>query len=162
MRLPTALVKQRETDDCTLCCIAMALDLPYSSVRSAATGLQFGYRWQGRQGTMDAGCVVDRLAQDVRFSLPACRTFHRPFGCAGELITWWLWGRRALLSVPSLNGFDGEHTVYWDGLQLFDPSNGENIYPDTLDGLTPSEVTIFDETRAPRDFAKGIKLGGGS
>ncbi len=34
-----------------------------------------------------------------------------------------LWGRRALLQVPSKN-IDGTHIVYWDGERLHDPSPG--------------------------------------
>jgi hypothetical protein len=35
-----------------------------------------------------------------------------------------LWGRRAMLSVPSING-DYHHMLYWDGYNVYDPSLGQ-------------------------------------
>jgi hypothetical protein len=40
-----------------------------------------------------------------------------------EVLKRMLWQRPALLSVASLNNNEGRHMVFWDGAQLWDPSN---------------------------------------
>jgi len=55
-----------------------------------------------------------------------------------------LWGRRALIQVPSLNFGGEQHVVYWDGSSLFDPST-KNQY-DKLEALPMTGyITWFNE-----------------
>jgi len=55
-----------------------------------------------------------------------------------------LWGRRAIIQVPSLN-LEGEmHVVYWDGSALFDPST-KLRYERWEDVPLNNYITIFNE-----------------
>lgn len=51
------------------------------------------------------------------------------------------WGRRALMSVPSLNHEGGWHMVYWDGRVLFDPSSQKTY--ERWAQLRPDYLTLF-------------------
>jgi hypothetical protein len=52
-----------------------------------------------------------------------------------------LWGRRAMLQVPSLNHQDASHYVYWDGAELYDPSTKQQYR--WLNQLTPEWFTLL-------------------
>lgn len=58
-------------------------------------------------------------------------------------------GRRAIISVPSLNNYGGWHVVYWDGHKLYDPNylKEEKQYYRWIDQLAPRKIWIFDETK---------------
>lgn len=139
MSEPATLVPQRDDDDCTLCCISMATGIPYERVLEVASVTKRGYRaWEGGRGTMSALCVLAALGID------GMKSWMFPEG--QEIAGVWplLWARRAILAVPSLNGFKGWHDVYWDGEHLFDPSP-KQTYPDTLEGVRLLGVTLFKE-----------------
>jgi hypothetical protein len=106
--------RQRDTDDCTICAISMATGLSYEAVMEVAANSVGGYRYQGTPGTMSPRGVLMDLGFDAQ-RVPCA-------GVGGHVLRKLLWGRRAILSVPSLNGFPGHHDVYWDGHRLYDPS----------------------------------------
>ena len=54
-----------------------------------------------------------------------------------------LWGRRALVTVPSLNIPKGWHMVYFDGLNVFDPSLAKTY--EHVTQLEPNELVLFRE-----------------
>jgi hypothetical protein len=140
---PTGAFKQRAHDDCTICCIAMATGLSYETVMSVASASVGGYRYRGALGTMSPKGVLLDLGYGVRrVGMEAMDAPRR------ELV---LSGKRAILSVPSLNGFVGHHDIYWDGCQLHDPSNGETYGPDGLSGVTPTWAVLL--TSAPTQAA---------
>jgi hypothetical protein len=59
------------------------------------------------------------------------------------------WGRRALLSVHSLNNFpDGRHLVYCDGVRIFDPQEGRRgkKFLVKLEEANISEAWIWKES----------------
>jgi hypothetical protein len=117
----------------------MATGIPYERVLDVASVTKKGYRVHpSMPGTYSALAVLCALGFD------AVRSMR--FDCieAGAPPAYVVWGRRAILAVPSLNGFKGWHDVYWDGAHLLDPSP-KATYPDTLDGLTMLGWTIFDE-----------------
>jgi hypothetical protein len=140
---PSGAFKQRAHDDCTICCIAMATGLSYETVMSVASASVGGYRYRGALGTMSPKGVLLDLGYGVRrVGMEAMDAPQR------ELV---LSGKRAILSVPSLNGFVGHHDIYWDGCQLHDPSNGETYGPDGLSGVTPTWAVLL--TSAPTQAA---------
>ena len=47
-----------------------------------------------------------------------------------------LWGRRAILSVDSLNNEGGKHAIFWNGMKILDPQNGT-----VFDGITKKFFT---------------------
>lgn len=146
-------VYQRTNSDCMLACIAMAARKEYGEVWTP--------EWTAE--------VVERRGADYEFTQKALEHagFH-PWvnGDVGKIV--WhshvregmsregllramLHGRRAILSVPSLNHFAGWHAVFWDGGELFDPNNpgdGKQVYR-WIDQLAPREIWIFDERPTP-------------
>jgi hypothetical protein len=139
----TALIPQRADDDCTLCCIAMATGIAYERVLEVALETRLGYRRHGVPGTASALQVLSALG--VRHTRSMAFKMRDDDGLPAAPSAHVLWGRRAIVSVPSLNGFKGWHDVYWDGAHLFDPSPKET-YPDTLDGLAVLGFVLFRET----------------
>lgn len=146
--------RQRADDDCTICSIAMATGLPYERVMEVAAQSVGGYRYQGKPGTMSPkGVLIDLGIEAVRVGVEAIQpaTLKRL-----------LWGRRAILSVPSINGFAGHHDVYWDGRVICDPSHKATYAPDALGDLRPIWAVVVDEVselealRGERDeFVRG-------
>ena len=107
-------ITQRNGNDCMLACIAMALHTTYDAVWSEE---------RARKVVADGG-VSDYDEWLQAAGLRTGRDYHWLY-TAGErqqVIKAMLWGRRAILSVDSLNNKDGYHAVYWDGAQLWDPS----------------------------------------
>lgn len=51
-------------------------------------------------------------------------------------------GSRAILQVPSLNYENSSHIVYWDGIELFDPSVLSKY---TWDRVEPSYIRLFKD-----------------
>jgi len=131
---------QRAEDDCTICCIAMATGLSYEAVMAQAVKSSGGYRYGGTPGTMSPKGVLI----DLGFAA-------KRLGCEGDGqgagVRSALWGRRAILSVPSLNGFKGHHDVYWDGHRVWDPSPKLGYL-----GSLPAIIhwaTVLDEAAPP-------------
>lgn len=136
---------QRDADDCTICAIAMATGQTYERVMEVARASQGGYRREGRPGTTSPRSVLLDLGfQAQRVSMASLGPHHR---------TRLLWGRRAILSVPSLNGYPGHHDVYWDGRAIRDPSTKQSYAPDALADTEVLYAVVFDET-ALSDGAK--------
>lgn len=142
----TVLVPQRTTSDCSICCFAMALGRTYEEVLAAVgahydptKGLANEY-----EALKDLGlkCKFENgeLTDDSEFCVK-----RRDWCIHPQLLRSWVWGRRAIITVPSLNNEDGFHVVYYDGKNLFDPST-KNRYVNFTD-LFPDEVIVFRETR---------------
>lgn len=148
----TLHVYQKNNNDCMLACVAMAAGRPYDELWTAA----------------DIEDVIERQGADNKFTSDLLeRAGFHPYvngdrgkivwkvnvgdhQSRGHFLTGLLRGRRAILSVPSLNHFAGWHAVYWDGHELFDPNNpanGKQIYR-WIEQLAPREVWVFDETPA--------------
>lgn len=43
----------------------------------------------------------------------------------GDQISLVDWSKPSMVEVPSINGWEGGHIIYWDGQKVHDPSNGE-------------------------------------
>lgn len=127
------LVPQRKRDDCSICCIAMALGMPWEEVHEVASKTKRGYV-EG-YGTRSVGAVLSQLGYDTK-------TYAADEPEFPPILLHLLWGRRAILSLPSLNGWNGWHDVYWDGFEVFDPTYSDNKYPSDL----PSDTKILGVT----------------
>lgn len=132
----SALVQQRFEDDCTLCCVAMATGWSWERVLRVA--LSFNAYRPG-QGTH----AVWRMLQEMGF--PNRTLYGEAAGAEG--IRRAVWGRRAILSVPSLTGWKGHHDIFWDGAHVFDPST-KITYADDLAVIEPDHAIIFQERPA--------------
>lgn len=135
----SGVIKQRDEYDCGICCIAMATARDYDEVLSKvgdlynpcagisqeakALGL-LGCNWTGLASADIIGISLSANLSPKRFRLTA-------------------WGRRAIMLVPSLNKPGSSHFIYWDGRQIFDPSN-KLTYRDFSE-LEPTRLNLFGE-----------------
>jgi hypothetical protein len=119
------LVRQRTNDQCAIASIVMATGLDYDYVLNVAT-IARSYI----QGTHTAS-----LLNELNVGFRAVYDHGQRFGIS----VWrdFLYGRRAVLSVESLNNEGGKHLVFWDGYKVLDPQNGN-----TFDGV---EKKFFTE-----------------
>ena len=111
----TKLIKQHTGSDCVLACIAMAFGR--SDVLDVFTQEDID-RVVAKNGThVDTELEKQGLVADVDF---IDRSVYS--GTDQDTVKALLWGRRAILSVMSLNINNGQHAIYWDGEQIYDPS----------------------------------------
>lgn len=142
------LVEQRAESDCAICTISMATGLPYE------TTLQVGLdseQYVVDYGTRDdakilrlLGWYQDNMAGHSKVPSVyrgAFRSLYLPWGISPDLLRAWIWGRRAIIVVPSLNLEDGSHSIYYDGHHVLDPSR-KNRYTE-FDKLKPTNALVF-------------------
>lgn len=144
------IVKQRGGLDSYLCCLCMALDMTYDEL-TCRIGANVVYRAQ-HEGI----ALVDirkiwsylhiREGVDVFVELR-----HKPLqtdgvwsGCSASSAISLIRGRRAIIEVESLHVGGEMHYVYWDGQELFDPSN--NALYVSVD-LKPHYMHLFNESK---------------
>lgn len=147
--MPENTIKQRFDDerqrkDCFLCCAAMASGRSYDDAWAL---LDDGLRAclspdaKGPKGT-ECDAVLERIG----FSKGDYRLlFMLPEYATTGFLRNMLWGRRALIQVPSKNYRGEHHIVYWDGTELHDPSN---MHAWKWEEVEPVYIWIFDERRA--------------
>lgn len=140
------IVKQRNRRECYVAALAMALgvdaeDVPHLFTdESLQTIAKEGTSWEMRSKLLKEAGRVPNLD---------CWNLSVPEELqASYLIRDMLKGRRAILSVPSINNTEGAHALYWDGYHIYDPSTLQT-YPDRLDGLRILQVTLFAEVAVP-------------
>jgi hypothetical protein len=137
----TELVIQRTTHDCSPCCLAMALELPYDQIISLA-----GKDFDPEKGMWSVQGVLERAglshAYENGHPVGDFVQRHRGYEISAAYFRDLAWGRRALLSVPSLN-FGGHHMVFFDGRKVWDPSPLKT-YTD-FSQLLPDELVLFRE-----------------
>lgn len=126
------MIKQKGESDCVLACISMLTGLPYTW-----SDEEFNFA-EKNKGYNDVQIreLLTQAGYDNAMHLGVPDGFHLETRSL-------LWGRRAMLSVPSLNHHRGAHMVYWDGQELFDPSN-KQVYR-WMEQLHPYSVWIFKE-----------------
>lgn len=144
----TDIIKQRydgdvQRKDCFLCCVAMAAWLSYEGIFIRLTDeLQAIVRSRGPKGEdecdviMQAGGFYREADYRTIFLLPE-------FASTGFLKNM-LWGRRALVQVRSLNYMDEQHLLFWDGAEVFDPSNARTW---KWRDVEPVYLWLFNERR---------------
>lgn len=139
----TSLVQQRTPYDCSVCCMAMLTDRSYEEALTS-----IGDAFHPTEGMRREQKALERLGFSHTFSGGeaigdvVCR--HRG-PLAPEFFRQFAWGRRALMTVPSLNYAGKWHMIFWDGVRVWDPSPGK-AYQAWVE-LMPDELVLFDEIR---------------
>ena len=144
----TTLIKQRSDNDCALAALAMALGAQTWDEVWTEEDLAAVIKSQG-VGNVDYWLLRHGLKRKVHFKNIYVHgmSYHEDLvGC--------LWRRRALLSVHSLNMPEGNHMVYWDGSEVFDPSPKRTyanlrsmhivriiLFDDAVPPLSPEDIT---------------------
>jgi hypothetical protein len=138
------LIPQRTHHDCAICCMAMVTGRSYEDVLATV-----GDTFDPERGMRRDQEAMKRLGFSYTFDngepVGDITFFRRGYEISPEYFLRHAWGRRALLTVPSLNKEGGWHMVYWDGLTLFDPSS-RTRYERFVD-LKPTEMILFLEAR---------------
>lgn len=141
-------VNQQLDDDCAICGICMATGEPWEKVMQIALRLK---EYRPGRGTYNMESIMKELGYNYSWDssdLNADITgIYVPESMNASWLTrHFLWGRRALVSVPSLNEPGGWHVVYWDGYKVYDPSN-KKTYCEP-EHLQPRYVLLFNERLA--------------
>jgi len=142
----TLLIQQRTPSDCAICCMAMLTGRSYEDVLAAV-----GDAFDPEKGMRYEQKALQRLgfSHAYRNGKPigdiSCQ--HRGYQVSPEYFLDFTWGRRALITVPSLNIADRHHMVYWDGNSLFDPNPPPKRTYERWDELKPDEIVLFRERR---------------
>lgn len=136
METRSVLVTQRATFDCVLACLAMAKGRDYDALWPQT----FRDEVEKAQGTgkgdlHDRAFAMAGLERGRDCISVYCRQLPVDF------VHKMLWGRRALVQVPSLNFEDASHYVYWDGAQLLDPSTKQRYL--WLSSTAPEWVALL-------------------
>ncbi|HLH94976.1 MAG TPA: hypothetical protein VKW08_07650 [Xanthobacteraceae bacterium] len=138
----TLLVRQRTLHDCAICCMAMVSGKAYELVLEIV-----GDAFEPDKGMRQDQEALKRLGyrHDFEKGHPVgdISCTHRGFWISAEFYRSMAWGRRALMTVPSLNFPDGHHMIYWDGRRVLDPSTLKTY--SRWDELLPSEMVLFQE-----------------
>lgn len=137
------LVKQRTNYDCALAVLAMVSGKPYEEL--------FDPEFCARIETKTTCTGDDLIEAYCRAGFERdknMRIIHVGYGVSPAIVRQLLWGRRAMIQVPSLNYEGSEHFVYWNGREILDPST-KQVYRYSQH-LFPTYVMVFDEV-APND-----------
>lgn len=145
------LFKQKGSSDCAVACLVMLTGMPYKKIIKL-----IGDAWHVDKGMSDIGKALERLGYVKEKKIPVkglkgawrCEAqdfmeVRRQYEISAQFFKDQLWGRRALLSVPSLNIPDGWHMIYWHYDKIYDPSP-KKTYERFFD-LKPEEIVIFME-----------------
>lgn len=116
MNCSTIHIQQRSNNDCALAAIAMAAGKERWSDLWTQDDLDAVIK---SKGVSDLGPYLERAGIDSS-KYKQVYTYNFPTEELARL----LWGRRALVSIASLNTESSNHLVYWDGTQVWDPQKG--------------------------------------
>jgi hypothetical protein len=141
-------VTQRHNHDCFLCCLAMALELPYEEIVRRLPADRAARMQQTGADSADMREVPELLGFKLGYSacwlLIAGRTVEqRDAKVRAYKAT--LWGRRAIVQVESINYPGDAHLVFWDGHELHDPTT-KKAY--VWEDVVPQHVWLVDERPA--------------
>lgn len=127
------MIKQSQDFDCALACTGMVLNKDPKEIFTP----EFYAKVEEEKGTtMKEALTQAGLTDGVDFDT----VYVGSVGSIGNvrmLLNW----RKAVLQVPSLNNRRAMHFVYWDGQELYDPSN-KQVYH-WIDQCMPQHVIIF-------------------
>lgn len=140
------LVEQRTDTDCGVCCLAMALRMPYEVVLGNMPKEHLETLSDPKKG-MSTEMYADlfaalglRIEEDY-----AVRSMGYQWGTY-KYTKNLLWGRRAICAVRSKNSPDCYHFVYWDGKTLYDPSTKEKYTQEEWEAnMEPFKMYLFNE-----------------
>lgn len=130
------MIKQRATSDCFLACLAMATNRPYEEMFNP----EFCAKIEKAKGS--SGKDLDEAIRLSGLTSEDYKCIYVEGGNFKQI----LWGRKAIIQVPSLNIEDGQHCIFWTGNEILDPSN-KQIYR-WLFHIFPVYVWIFNENKS--------------
>ena len=131
------LIKQKTNYDCALACLAMASGKKYDDIFDT----EFCKRIE--KATTCTGDDLEEAYSRAGFYRDKNRKNIYVLGSPISLVKQLIWGRKAMLQVPSLNYENSEHFIFWDGINLFDPSTKQTY--NYLQNVIITRVTIFKE-----------------
>lgn len=152
-RKQVRLIKQKTGSDCAVCSMAMLTGIRYRDVYRKLVNC--GAYVEGRgMNDVEKGLIALGLKQGRKYHKTVKGAYQTvpvdfkrvwtPYEISIEYHREQLWGRRALLSVPSLNNLpNGMHMIYWHYDKIFDPSP-KKIYTE-FQQLKPKTMYIFME-----------------
>lgn len=145
----TLHVFQKNGADCMLACIAMAAGKTYNELWTAEDSAEVvelgGSQPEHTKKLLERAGFHSDVNGDQGAIVWKCHVWDNQ--SRDQLVRGLLRGRRAIISVPSLNNRAGWHVVFWDGQDLYDPNNpsaGKQIYR-WIDQLAINTIWIFDE-----------------
>jgi hypothetical protein len=133
----SGLVRQRSSDDCVIACVAMALSLRYDHVFNVAVN----------EGLYSSGSGIrNEMRLLVALGIPS-KDFHLTHRGALDpaFMRHIMWGRRALITVPSRNYPGGWHMIYYNGRDILDPTLDHYKY-EKFEEVEPDSFTVFRES----------------
>lgn len=140
------LIYQRTPHQCTIATVSMATGRDYDEV--LRIGLEDGCYVEG-EGCRATSLLLEALGYNNEFQFGECVgdfiSLRRDFAHSAESFRLIAWGRRAILSVPSLNKAGGSHSVFWSGRELFDPNPPDRKRYAAWDELLPTNAVLFRE-----------------
>jgi hypothetical protein len=116
--LPVQLINQRTQTECAIASVAMAFKLDYDYV------LNIAYISNAKDNE-DTGTHTHSLLNALKAEYRCVYDHNKKMGPGA-----WrdiLCGRRAILSVDSLNIESGKHALYWNYNEVLDPQNGNVV-----------------------------------
>lgn len=127
-------MKQRNDNDCAVCCLAMLLNVGYDKLAEHQPG--FMRQINGRGASLDD---IDTVLQSYGHQHSV--TYKRLYvaDLDSTTVKKMLTLRPAIIVAPSLNN-NGLHMVYWDGHMLHDPSPKKQY---TMSSLVCKYVWVF-------------------
>lgn len=133
----TTLINQKSGSDCVLAAIAMAAGKTTWEDVWNADDLQ---KVIDEHGVGDIAPWMERVGMLRNVHYREIYTQSDP-----RLARSLLWGRRALLTIDSLNIDGGMHMVYWDGEKLWDPhfKHDDYLFHKHLGGTSVYKVFLL-------------------
>jgi hypothetical protein len=111
------LINQKTNDQCVIASVAMATGLDYDYVLNVAS---ISGAYTSSSGT-HASSILNHL--DVCYK----NVYDHNHRISNSFWREMLFGRRAILSVKSVNNEGGTHSIFWDGFKILDPQNGNTF-----------------------------------
>lgn len=124
------IIRQRNDSDCGICCVAMLAGASYEQAIAAA-----GDHYQEGVGLHAAAPVLEKLGVAAHRIATITLGYDWAEGFKGLI-----GGKRALLSVPSVNEPDANHMVYWNVDRVVDPS--PRVKQTDIQKIRPHRIVI--------------------
>lgn len=146
------LIKQKTGSDCAVCSMAMLTGIPYKKVYQILEKDGSYVEGKGMQDTESALLALGlrreykrhpRVRKAFVETYADFKHMWKPWEISPQYYRQQLWGRRALLSVPSLNNPGGSHMIYWHYDRIYDPSPKKTYTK--FDDLEPTHIYVFME-----------------
>lgn len=133
------VVKQKNSSDCVICCMAMLSGRTYEEILNLAVDYKI---------RLEQGCIKGVYSKEENEVLAVfgwrCGSMRRKWKVEkdGQNFLETIKGIRAILTVPSLNIEGAYHAIYWDGAEIHDPHNEKTYSKETLPPEASADLYI--------------------